>query len=318
MKKNKIFNFLIIIFSIFVAFFLLELFLIIKSKLIVNYDTEMWKYSKYLKIKNNNPKINHTHKKNSVKNLQNVEIEINNFGLRGSNNDLNEWKLSKRKFLMLGSSITLGWGVNKNNILTSNLNKLSKENNLDWRFLNAGVGNYNTERYVNNYFENLISLNPDTIIVQYFLNDAEVLPNTSGNLFTRNSQLAVMIWKYINIKSDNIKFKNIFEYYREVYSEQNLKKVEVNLSKLKDHCVKSKKKCFIAYTPDIQFLKDKKYDEFEDKIKKMSQKLNLGFISLTTKLRENQDKKLLNNYNDNHPNALGHKIMSETIFNYLK
>lgn len=318
MKKNKIFNFLIILISIIITFFLLEFFLVIKSKLIINYDTEMWKYSKYLKIKNNNPKINHTHKKNSVKNLQNVEIEINNLGLRGSNNDLNEWKLSKKKFLILGSSITLGWGVDKNKILTSNLDKLSKENNLDWKFLNAGVGNYNTERYVNNYFENLTSLKPDTIIVQYFLNDAEDLPNTSGNLFTRNSQLAVMIWKYINIKSDNIKFKNIFEYYKEVYSEQNLKKVKDNLSKLKDHCTKSNKKCLIVYTPDIQFLKDKKYDDFEEKIKEMSQKLNFSFISLTAKLRENQNKKLLNDYNDNHPNELGHFIMSETIFNYLK
>ena len=42
---------------------IVETFLRIKNHFIIDYDIEMWKYSKYLKIPHKNSKINHIHKK---------------------------------------------------------------------------------------------------------------------------------------------------------------------------------------------------------------------------------------------------------------
>tara|TARA_E500000178_G_C17009917_1_gene749998 strand:+ start:177 stop:1130 length:954 start_codon:yes stop_codon:yes gene_type:complete len=317
MKKNVL-NTLMILLSITGTIAILEFFLMIKSKFIIDYDTEMWRYSKTLKAKHPNPKINHIHKKNSEATLQKVKISLNRLGLRGNNQDLNEWNNSNKKILFLGSSITLGWGVEKDKVLTSLIENRANNLNMNWKFLNAGVGNYNTERYVNNYFENLINLEPNVIIVQYFLNDAEKLPNNSGNFFTRNFHLGILIWKYMSIKSDNIKFKNIYDYYKNVYQNDKLLDVQKNLQKLKTHCKELGIRCIIVYTPDIQFIKDERFDEFENKIKLIANQEKYEFLSLTKNIRKYSDQNLVNKYNDNHPNALGHKIMAETIFEYLK
>lgn len=319
MIKNKIYNVLLFSLSVLIAVIFLEFFLIIKSKLIINYDTEMWKYSKNLKIKSDNKKINHVHRKNTTSVLQNVEINLNSYGLRGNEKDLQDWKKSTNKILIIGSSITLGWGVDEKKIITTILNDLAIKNNLDWKFLNAGVGNYNIERYVNNYLENLKQLKPDKIIIQYFLNDAEILPNTEGNIFTRNFHLGVLLWKYKNLLSDDIKFKDIFNYYDEIYTnKRNLDMVENNMKILKEHCRINNKECIIVYTPDIQFINDKRFNIFSKKIESIAQKKNLNFIDLTDVFLVNKKKNLLNDYNDNHPNELGHKIMANKIFNSLQ
>ena len=291
MIKNKIYNVLLFSLSVLIAVIFLEFFLIIKSKLIINYDTEMWKYSKNLKIKSDNKKINHVHRKNTTSVLQNVEINLNSYGLRGNEKDLQDWKKSTNKILIIGSSITLGWGVDEKKIITTILNDLAIKNNLDWKFLNAGVGNYNIERYVNNYLENLKQLKPDKIIIQYFLNDAEILPNTEGNIFTRNFHLGVLLWKYKNLLSDDIKFKDIFNYYDEIYTnKRNLDMVENNMKILKEHCRINNKECIIVYTPDIQFINDKRFNIFSKKIESIAQKKNLNFIDLTDVFLVNKKK----------------------------
>lgn len=316
MIKKKIYNVLLFSLSVLIAVIFLEFFLIIKSKLIINYDTEMWKYSKNLKIKSENKKINHVHRKNTSSVLQNVEINLNSYGLRGNEKDLQDWKRSTNKILIIGSSITLGWGVSEKKIITTILNDLATKNNLDWKFLNAGVGNYNIERYVNNYLENLQLLKPDKIIIQYFLNDAEILPNTEGNIFTRNFHLGILLWKYKNLLSDDIKFKDIFNYYEEIYTNnKNLNMIENNMKILQEHCKINNRECIIVYTPDIQFINDKRFNKFSKKIESIAQKKNLNFIDLTDVFLVNKEKNMLNDYNDNHPNELGHKIMAIKIFN---
>ena len=64
---------------------------------------------KTLKIKVSNEKINHIHKKNESAILQKVLITTNNYGQRNKeiNNDILDGY--ERRFLIIGSSITLGW-----------------------------------------------------------------------------------------------------------------------------------------------------------------------------------------------------------------
>ena len=106
------------------------------------------------KIKVNNKKINHVHIPNKFGNFQNIEIKTNSFGQRDIEYDNNFLKKHDRSFLIIGSSIPLGWGVKQDKTFTSRLNEISKKNKKKWLFINGGVGNYNTERYVNNYLEN--------------------------------------------------------------------------------------------------------------------------------------------------------------------
>ena len=110
-SKDRLNSVLLVVISVIFTFFLCELILRIKHSLIPNYDIEMWKYAKKLKIKDENPKIGHTHIKNKSENLQGVEISINNYGQRDINLNNSIIQNYDRSFLILGSSVALGWGV---------------------------------------------------------------------------------------------------------------------------------------------------------------------------------------------------------------
>ena len=216
--KTYFINFLILITSITIIFIVIETFLRIKNHFVINYDVEMWKYSKELKTAVKNLKINHIHKKNKSAILQNVEIKINSLGMRGDEEDIQNWQSSDLKILFIGSSIMLGWGVKEKFVLNNIVEDLAKKDDKSWATLNSGIGNYNTQRYVNNYLENNKNLNPDIIIVQYFINDAEILTSNRGNLITRNFHLGVLLWKYISLFEDDLSVRNIDDYYKKIYN----------------------------------------------------------------------------------------------------
>ena len=105
----------IILFSLIFSLILCELALRVTYQFITNYDIEMWKYAKKLKIKSQNNNINHTHINNKSAKLQKVEIKTNNLGQRDKYIDNQILKTYDRTFIVLGSSIALGWGVQSKN-----------------------------------------------------------------------------------------------------------------------------------------------------------------------------------------------------------
>ena len=126
--KKILSSFFIIIFSFLIGILICESVLRVKHKFIINYDIEMWKYAKKLKIKVDNEKINHVHVKNKSAILQNIEIKINKFGQRDVDYDKVLLNKYERSFLILGSSVAMGWGVEKEKIFSSKLNEKSLEN----------------------------------------------------------------------------------------------------------------------------------------------------------------------------------------------
>ncbi len=321
MLDKKIFlNILVSLLSTFVIFVLIELGLRIKNKFVIDYDIEMWRYSKELKIKSNESKINHVHKKNSSAILQNVKIDINSKGMRGNDIDLDNWGKSTKKILFIGSSITLGWGVNDEMTQNRILEKKVKEDNLDWAILNGGVGNYNTERYVSNLLINFKDLKPDVVLLQYFINDAEVLTAQRGNFFTRNFHLGVFFWKYLAKMKSDIVQENIYDYYNRVYAnEKEIKTVKNNLIKFKDYCNKNDIRCIIIYTPDLNLINSIDRLNFaRDYVSNISNEIDMEFFDLTNIFKLLKDKKLTNSeYKDRHPNSFAHSIFANNIYKYL-
>ena len=318
--KTYFINFLILITSITIIFIVIETFLRIKNHFVINYDVEMWKYSKELKTAVKNSKINHIHKKNKSAILQNVEIKINSLGMRGDEEDIQNWQSSDLKILFMGSSIMLGWGVKEKFVLNNIVEDLAKKNDKSWATLNSGIGNYNTQRYVNNYLENNKNLNPDIIIVQYFINDAEILTSNRGNLITRNFHLGVLLWKYISLFEDDLSVRNIDDYYKKIYKDEKTNKiVKRNLLKLKKHCKDKNIRCILVYTPDIDLLKSGYNFKFIKKyLLEIVKELDMEFLDVTDAIKNNINLKMTNiEYKDRHPNSKAHEIIGETIYKYL-
>ena len=149
---KKIYSFILLpTISIILLLIFFEIILRIKHSVNLNYDIEMWKYAKELKIKIDDKTINHVHRKNESGSFQGVDIKINNHGQRDINYDNEFLRRYEKRFLIIGSSIPLGWGVKRENTYPYKINDFAKKNNKNWIFINGGIGNYNSQRYVNNF-----------------------------------------------------------------------------------------------------------------------------------------------------------------------
>ena len=317
--KNVTKNLIIILLSFLISLIFVEIILRIKHNLRPNYDIEMWKYAKQLKVKSKNPKINHTHKKNKTAILQNVEISINDYGQRDKNFKNFELKNYERSFLILGSSITLGWGVEKKNNFSSLLNSLSEKKSKNWIFVNGGVGNYNTERYVNNYFDNWEELEFTDVIVHFFVNDTELLDNNQINFFTKHTHVGVITWKLLNSFSAKLRKENLVNYYKEKYEDNYLGFINAKneIIRLDKHCDEININCHLIIMPDIHQLNPYKLNFINKKMLEFSNQINLDYLDLTPSFQGINEKKIWNDFLDPHPNSKGHKIIAENIFSYL-
>ena len=132
------------------------------------YDIEMLKYAKKLKKRSNNPSLSHEHIPNRQYKLMGVDIKLNSLGHR--NPDLEYQKdNSESRIHIIGSSITLGWGVEEKNTFSSilqkklNLNQNIKKNIF---VINGGIGNTNTQHHYHLLEDQVDLTQPDVIILQ--------------------------------------------------------------------------------------------------------------------------------------------------------
>src|SRR6185503_4029872 len=93
---------LIAVISLAVSFAAGELFLRLKNSAMTNYDIERWRYAKELKIKSADPALDFEHVRSKSAVLQNVDIRINEWGLRGS--PVAALPAGGRRILFLGGS----------------------------------------------------------------------------------------------------------------------------------------------------------------------------------------------------------------------
>jgi hypothetical protein len=309
----------IILISLIIGIILCESILRVKHKYLINYDIEMWKYAKQLKKQVQNKKINHIHVPDKSAILQNVEIKINRYGQRDINYNNKNLLNFERSFLVLGSSVALGWGVDNQKTFVNYMNQKAKNKNINWTFVNGGVGNYNTERYINNYFENWSNLNFTDIIIHFFVNDTEVIKTTQTNFFYRNFHLGVVFWKLINSYKNEFTNENLSEYYSKRFEEKSpgFMTAKKELNKLKNHCIKKKKNCHLVLMPDIHKLNPYNLNFINKKMSLVSKEIGFSYLDLLPNFQDKEESKLWNKYQDPHPNEYAHSLMGESIFNFL-
>ncbi len=157
----------------------------------MHFGLEMWKYARTLKIRAENAELSHRHRPNSKAFLMGVEVEINSLGLR-------DREVSKAKppgtyrIVVLGDSTTLGWGVPFNKMYPKILEQGLHANPPSQRWtnyevLNTGIGNYNTSQEVASFKERWLALEPDMVLLGWYINDAEPTPKPSNNWLAYHS-----------------------------------------------------------------------------------------------------------------------------------
>jgi hypothetical protein len=182
--------------------------------------------------------------------------------------------------------------------------------------LNAGVGNYNAERYVSRFLKQLTGLNPTDIVVQYFMRDAENLPPGGGNILLRNSQLAVTLWIAYHRLFDTTGEANLVERYRKIYEpdQPGFIVMQRELKKLADYARERKIRLYFMMTPDVHDLVDYKFTFVHDIMRKIAADDGYVYVDLLPAMTGLRPEQTWAMPGDPHPNASAHKMMADAIF----
>lgn len=317
--KRVLFTAALFLFSLILAFGLAEIILRTKNSSMKNYDMEMWKYARVLKEPSPNPLLGHEHRPSSSAVLQGVEIRINEDGLRGGPTP--PPRPGERRILFLGSSVTLGWGVPEPQIMTSLLMDMFRRDGQEQVVVfNAGIGNYNTLRYVERFLTRLTHLKPTDIVVHYFLRDAEALESGGGNFLLRHSQFAVTVWVALGRLFGSVGEASLLDHYQKVYRPEapGFKDMEASLQKLSAYAKANHIRLYLAMTPDVHNLTNYPFTFIHERIKGLAEKYGYRYIDLLPAFVNLNPSEIWAMPGDPHPNALGQKLMAERIYPVLK
>jgi lysophospholipase L1-like esterase len=315
--KNILFSAILVLVATAISLVAAEVILRVKNSSMTNYDIEMWRYSMELKQQSADPALDFDHVKSKSAELQNVDIRLNDWGLRGG--PIEPMAQDGRRILFLGGSITLGWGVQEADTVEALLEGRLRDANEKVQVLNGGIGNYNTERYVSRFMKELTGLNPTDIVVHYFLRDAERLPPGGGNFLLRHSELAVTLWIAYHRLFDQAGENALVEHYRRVYEpgEPGFQVMQAKLKELSDYAKARGIRVYLAMTPDVHNLVDYKLGFVHDIMRRVASDDGYRFIDLLPAMQGRPPQDLFAMPGDPHPNALGHRLMAETIFPIL-
>ena len=312
--KSTLLGVVLGVFSLLVGSCALEALLRLKNRSMTNYDIEMWRYSNELKVQHATLGHDHVTSRSTV--LQNVPIRLNSWGIRGA--EVGSRAPEERRILFLGSSITFGWGVKEEDTLTSRLQTQLSQSGKKVTVLNAGIGNYNSERYVERFFLKLKDLQPTDVVVHYFLRDAEVLEKGRSNWLLRHSELAVTLWNVWHRLLPG-KDGSIVDHYKKIYAADSpgVTRMHASLVRLAEYAKTQHIRLFLAMTPDVHNLSSYPFEEIHAQMRAHADKLGYQYIDLLPSLRGLTPKEVFALPGDPHPNALGHAKMAAATYPVL-
>ena len=302
-----------------------EVFLRVISTIVPIYNLEMLKYAKSLKVKNKNPEISHAHKANSSANLMGVKISLNSMGHR--RNELNGPKgENEKRLFILGDSIALGWGVSKENVFANSLAKKlneekSKQSGFHFMTINAGIGNYNAFYKAELFKEQMMVVDPDLVIFQYYINDAEKKAQGTDNFFLNYSLLFASSHYYFSTFFQEK--KTLAEHYTKIYQDgsEGWGNAKAALEELKIICENKQIPLIALLVPDFHYLSsDSPLIPIYGKIQRTFNEIQIpvvnAFPTIQAEFGANQRKAWVSQH-DPHPNKKAHQIISDLLFNYI-
>jgi lysophospholipase L1-like esterase len=290
----------------------------LKNASMKDYDIEMWRYARELKVASPIPRLGHEHIPNADAILQSIEIRTNAWGLRGGPVG-DRPAPGRRRILVLGSSIALGWGVEEDRVVSSLLQKKFEAASQDVEVLNAGIGNYNTERYVERFLDRLAGLKPTDLLVLAFVRDGEALEPSTSSLLLRNSELAVTVWIAFSRLFGVTGEGGLVDHYRAVYAPGSpaLAVMQAEFAKLGDYARRNGICVTLAMVPDVHNLDNYPLGFVHEVFAAAARKNGFAYVDLLPAFEGLTPAEVWAMPGDPHPNARGHALMAEAIYPVL-
>jgi len=319
MKPKKIVEYLFLMVVPLVLFLILgEVFLRFYLSRHIFYDVEMSRYAVTLKVDSPDPLVGHHHKPNSRARLMGVEVETNSDGFRDDEYPIE--KGPKRRIIFLGDSLTLGWGVAKEETfehrLESALNDVAPT-----EIINLGVGNYNTTQEVNLFFDKGLKYDPDQVVLFYFINDAEPVPQRSRFPGLGNYRIITFYWSRLKALharlSDSVGFQ---EFYSALYSGDapGWKKSQAAFRQLRDSSQQNGFDLRVVLLPEFHDLVDYPFTREHAMVTDFLREIEVPYLDLAPAFHDQRDAmSLWVSRDDAHPNGRAHALIANYTLDFI-
>ena len=283
----------------------------------MEYNLEMWKYARKLKRVAEDPSQGHKHVPNRSAHLMGVDVVINSHGHRNKETSINKPSGTTR-VLMLGDSLTFGWGVSLENTVSRKLEILLNENDDKKRFevINTGIGNTNTEMQVVRFVADDAKFSPDIIVLNYFINDAESIPRPTKDIFMKYS--AAYVFFSLRMASVGRMFfggKQWRQYYLDLYKDnsEGWQRTQSFFKKLAEYCQSEGIRLFLVSYPELHQIRPYPFMEITQKLKNIAGQQGVPFLDLLPMLQGQKEENLWVSQQDQHPNDLACNLIAQAI-----
>jgi lysophospholipase L1-like esterase len=286
----------------------------------MEYNLEMWKYARKLKQVAKNSSQGHLHIPNKSALLMGVDVSINSHGYRNRETPIKK-PPGVTRVMMLGDSLTFGWGVPAEDTVSTQLENLLVKNNHQFEVINTGIGNTNAEMQISSFLVQGIQFSPDIVVLNYFINDAEPIPRPTKNILMKYSPAYVFFALRLgSISRLFLGGKQWEEYYLDLYDEnfEGWKRTKSSISKLAKYCAKNGIKLIIVSYPELHKLNPYPFKSVNKKLGRIAVNLQVPFLNLVPTLQNEQENSLWVSIQDQHPNSLACKLIAPAIKDALE
>ena len=317
---------LAVLFSTLLCLLVLEGLTRIFFTLNLDYQIEMSRYAGLMKRQVIVKGSSHAHLPNRQAKLMGVDVTINAKGFRDKDYELKKPDNTYR-IMLLGDSLTFGWGVKAedrfSDLLEAKLNKKAKGSESGrFEVINTGVGNYNTVQEVNFYEIQGSAWEPDMVILNFFINDAEPTPTRRSPFIIQYSYLAMWLWGRLDTMQRMVGVRdNFFDYYSKLYHDDKpgLKIMKNSFSRISEITNKDGTELLMVMLPELHVVgKEYKFADIYGKIKAFANQSGIKHvIDLSENFKDQVPDTLWVSPDDAHPNAKAHEIIAEGIICHL-
>jgi lysophospholipase L1-like esterase len=328
MKRSKLkeigLNIALFCVVLLVLFALLEGALRLTYPAYANFNTEMWRYSTEIKQISDVPGVSHTHQPDKQAVLYGVDVQTNAMGFRDKEYPVAK-PLGTTRILLFGDSVTLGWGVNESDMYSEALErKLNEEG--EYEVINTAVGNYNTEMEVRMLREHL-ELEPDAVIIGFFPNDAEKTRMVDGGpVYWLKSHLylypvfwdrfAVRLAYLLRTQQGNYG-STIHDFYTPEYGGKE--RLEQAFKDLSETTNQEGIDVYVVTIPHL-FTEFDTYDAayIHEYVHELCGQYNFTCVETLDDFSAYTLDEIVISQEDAHPNALGHAIIADNLYEAIR
>jgi lysophospholipase L1-like esterase len=322
MRRRRIFDILGIFLSLSAIVLVIETYVRIVADDGMQFDLEMWKYARDVKQLSADPLLAHEHAPNRAAVLMGVYFQTNSKGLRDREFSYERQPRTLR-VLMLGDSLTVGWGVPVEQTFSKRIEKLFVADGVDAEVINTGVGNYNTVQEVEYFLTEGFKYRPNIVVLNFFVNDAEpILKHEPPSILARVCYACIFILGRMDTLTRKfLNKKDWAEYYLGLYDEGNAAgwlKAKESIAKLAGYCKSHGIALVIANLPELHDVQHYRFDQISNLVRDAANLYSVDYVDILPYLQNEESAALWVTPPDPHPNAHANDLIAQGLYRTLK